>query len=60
MVSIVALKMLPCTLRWLFTLSPEEKIYSRCHVYVALGEIAEFYRLARHERFGPVQPGFPT
>ena len=60
MVSIAVRKMLPCTLRWLITLNLQEQFYSRCHVYVALGEITEFYRLARHERCGSVQPGFPT
>jgi len=58
MVSVAARKMVPDALRWLFALNPQRKFYARCHIYVAAGEMAEFYHLLLRERRGSVQPGF--
>jgi glycosyltransferase involved in cell wall biosynthesis len=38
---------LPNLWRWMFALNPQRRFYWKCRVWVAAGEIEEFYRLAR-------------
>lgn len=56
MLSVGTKKMMPSVLRWGLVPNAQERFYSKCHVYVAAGEITEFYRLARFEERGSVQP----
>lgn len=35
--------------RWMLALNPQRRFYWKCRVWVAAGEIQEFYRLARHK-----------
>lgn len=49
-VSVAARKMMPSIFFWMLALNPQKRFYSKCHVYVAAGEIREFYRLALAQR----------
>jgi glycosyltransferase involved in cell wall biosynthesis len=49
-VSVAARKMMPSIFLWMMALNPQKRFYSKCHVYVAAGEIREFYRLALPQR----------
>lgn len=35
--------------RWMLAVNPQQRFYWKCRLWVAAGEIKEFYRLARHK-----------
>jgi glucosyl-dolichyl phosphate glucuronosyltransferase len=47
--SVLFKTMVPSIVQWISALDPQRRFYSKCRVFLAAGEITEFYRLAREK-----------